>query len=127
MGAKPRRRSGQTVTCAWCRRSFPLLTTGRLPQYCGNTCRHLAWEHRQALASKRNAVEIVIHTVEVERPSSSELTIRRNGPGWVARSRSWFTTSTVAASTTGTCQCWPGASAGPPVPRARPAWSRRLR
>lgn len=84
MGTKPRRRAGQTLTCAWCRRTFPLLSTGRLPTYCGDTCRHRAWEHRQALTGNRNAVEVVIQTVEVEAPSRADLAVRRNGPGWVA-------------------------------------------
>lgn len=83
MGTKPRRRSGQTVTCAWCRRTFPLLRTGRLPKYCGDTCRHQAWEHRRALASQRSAVEVVIQTVEMEKHGGAELAVRRNGPGWV--------------------------------------------
>lgn len=84
MGTKPRRRLGQAVTCAWCRRTFPLLRTGRLPRYCGDTCRHRAWEHRRAIASTRTAVEVVIQTVEVERPLGAGLTVRRNGAGWAA-------------------------------------------
>ena len=84
MGTKPRRTSGQTVTCAWCRRTFPLLRTGRLPKYCGDTCRLRAWEYRRALASQRNAVEVVVQTVEMEKRDGAQLTVRRNGPGWVA-------------------------------------------
>ena len=83
MGTKPRRTSGQKVTCAWCRRTFPLLRTGRLPKYCGDTCRHRAWEPRRAVASQRSVVEVVIQTVEMEKPGGAELTVRRTGPGWI--------------------------------------------
>lgn len=82
MGAKQRRKPGQTLTCGWCQRAFPLLGTGRLPKYCGDTCRHRAWEHRRALSSKRTPGEVVVRTVQVENVSGSSLTIRRNGPGW---------------------------------------------
>lgn len=82
MAAKQRRRPGQTVTCGWCGRTFPLLTTGRLPKYCGDTCRHRAWEHRQALDLDRTPVEVVVHRVEVEKAPGPELAVRRNGAGW---------------------------------------------
>jgi hypothetical protein len=88
MGARRRRRPGQTVTCAWCKRTFPLLSTGRLPKYCGDTCRHSAWENRRALVRQQPVVEVVIQTVEVERPRfGPELQVRRNGPGWVTALR----------------------------------------
>jgi len=84
MGARARRKAGQTMVCAWCKRSFPLLSTGRLPKFCGDTCRHSAWENRRALARQHPAVEVVIRTVEVERRRGGpELEVRRNGPGWV--------------------------------------------
>jgi hypothetical protein len=85
MGAGRRRRPGQTVTCAWCKRTFPLLMTGRLPKYCGDTCRHKAWENRRALAEQKPVVEVMIQSVEVERRRPGpEVHVRRNGPGWVA-------------------------------------------
>jgi hypothetical protein len=83
MAAKQRRSRGQTVTCAWCRRSFPLLATGRFPKYCGDTCRHRAWEqHRRAIDLDRVPVEVVVQRVQVETTTGSELAGRRNGAGW---------------------------------------------
>jgi hypothetical protein len=82
MGARQRRKPGQTMTCAWCQRSFPLLGTGRLPTYCGDTCRHRAWEHRRATALQQPPVEVVVQTVQVEKVNGPDLAVRRNGAGW---------------------------------------------
>jgi hypothetical protein len=38
---------------------------GRVPKWCGDACRHRAWEQRRAAASGRSAVEVVEHRVEV--------------------------------------------------------------
>ena len=37
---------------------------GRVPKWCGPTCRHRAWEQSRAAASGRSAVHVVDRTVE---------------------------------------------------------------
>jgi len=63
------RRTGQTITCAWCGTTVPVLPPGRPPQWCSPACRHRAWEQAGAAASGRSAAEVVTHFVEVERPA----------------------------------------------------------
>jgi hypothetical protein len=67
---RPKRVPGQVVACGWCGRSIELRTTGRIPKWCSEVCRHRAWEQRRAVASGRSAVEVVdrVITVEVEKP-----------------------------------------------------------
>ena len=64
---KTRRVPGQSVTCGWCGTRAPLKSTGRVPKWCSDTCRHRAWEQRRAAASDRALVEVVDHVVEVEK------------------------------------------------------------
>jgi hypothetical protein len=44
-----------------------LRTTGRLPKWCSDSCRHRAWEQRRALASGRTPVEVVDRVIEGEK------------------------------------------------------------
>ncbi|WP_445258530.1 hypothetical protein [Nocardioides aurantiacus] len=64
---KFRRIPGQTVTCGWCGTRVELKSTGRVPKWCSETCRHRAWEQRRSAASDRAPVEVVDHVVEVEK------------------------------------------------------------
>lgn len=66
-GARKRsspRAPGQVVECGWCRRSVPVPARGRVPKWCSPTCRHRAWEHAQAAASGRAAVEVIQRQIE---------------------------------------------------------------
>lgn len=63
-----KRRQAQTIQCGWCERLIALRSTGRMPRWCSDTCRHRAWEQRRAAASGRTAVEIIERIVEVEKP-----------------------------------------------------------
>lgn len=55
------------VTCAWCGESVKVAKRGRVPKWCSPTCRHRAWEQRQAAASGLVAIEVVERPVEVVR------------------------------------------------------------
>lgn len=57
-----------TVTCVWCQREVPVPARGRVPQWCGTSCRHRAWEQRRAAESGRAATEVVERVVTVEVP-----------------------------------------------------------
>lgn len=69
--APPKPRPGrprQTLTCGWCGDPIPLRSTGRIPKWCSETCRHRAWEQSRAAASGRAAVQVVDRVIEVEVP-----------------------------------------------------------
>ena len=68
MSGRPARRPGQTLTCGWCGREFALAARGRTPKWCSQSCRQRAWEQRRAAESARAAVDVVVRTVEVEKP-----------------------------------------------------------
>ena len=61
-----------TVTCSWCSTDVTVPAKGRVPKWCGTSCRHRAWEQTRAAASGRSAVDIVERVVEwvvtVQRP-----------------------------------------------------------
>jgi hypothetical protein len=65
--SKAPRIPGQTIPCGWCGEPIALRTTGRVPKWCSDTCRHRAWEHRRALGSGRTPVEVVDHVIQVEK------------------------------------------------------------
>jgi hypothetical protein len=65
--SKTPRIPGQTIPCGWCGRLMTLRTTGRIPKWCSDPCRHRAWEHRRALASGRPLVEVIDRLIEVEK------------------------------------------------------------
>jgi hypothetical protein len=65
--SKAPRIPGQTIPCGWCGRPIALRTTGRIPKWCSDPCRHRAWEQRRALASGRPLVEVVDRLIEVEK------------------------------------------------------------
>ena len=88
MSGRPARRPGQTLTCGWCRREFPLASRGRTPKWCSQSCRQRAWEHRRAAASERAAVDVVVRTVEVEKPVTVRVVQRVEVPV-VPTSRAW--------------------------------------
>jgi hypothetical protein len=58
---------GQTFPCGWCGRPVALRTTGRIPKWCSDGCRHRAWEQRRALGSGRGSVEVVDRVMDVEK------------------------------------------------------------
>ena len=64
-----RRLPGQVLTCGWCGSPIAVPARGRVPKWCGPTCRHRAWEQRGAAASGLAAVEVVTHRVEVSAPA----------------------------------------------------------
>ena len=54
----------RTVTCSWCRREVDVPAKGRVPKWCGTSCRHRAWEQHRAAAAGRSAVDVVERVVE---------------------------------------------------------------
>lgn len=54
----------QTVACSWCRREVAVPAKGRVPKWCGTSCRHRAWEQHRAAESGRSAVDVVERVVE---------------------------------------------------------------
>lgn len=54
----------QTVTCSWCQQEVTVPAKGRVPKWCGTSCRHRAWEQHRAAASGRSAVDVVERVVE---------------------------------------------------------------
>ena len=48
-----------TVTCSWCSTDVMVPVKGRVPKWCGTSCRHRAWEQTRAAASGRSAVDVV--------------------------------------------------------------------
>ena len=47
------------VACAWCGQDVTVPARGRIPRWCGTSCRHRAWEQRRAAESGRSATEVV--------------------------------------------------------------------
>ncbi len=88
MSGRPARRPGQTLTCGWCGREFPLGERGRTPKWCSQSCRQRAWEQRRAAASGNAAVDVVVHTVEVEKPVTVKVVQRVEVPV-VPTGRAW--------------------------------------
>lgn len=60
-----------TVTCAWCRQEVAVPVKGRVPKWCGTSCRHRAWEQTRAAASGRSAVDVVERVVTVQLPRAA--------------------------------------------------------
>lgn len=54
----------QAVTCSWCGAEVPVPGKGRVPKWCGTSCRHRAWEQHRAAESGRSAVDVVERVVE---------------------------------------------------------------
>ena len=52
------------VTCSWCGKEVAVPVKGRVPKWCGTSCRHRAWEQRRAAESGRSAVDVVERIVE---------------------------------------------------------------
>ncbi len=52
------------VTCSWCGQEVNVPAKGRVPKWCGTSCRHRAWEQHRAAASGRSAVDVVERVVE---------------------------------------------------------------
>jgi len=53
-----------TVTCSWRSTDVTVPAKGRVPKWCGTSCRHRAWEQTRAAASGRSAVDVVERVVE---------------------------------------------------------------
>lgn len=91
-GPRPRRpratwRAGQQLACGWCGDPIAVRSTGRIPKWCSDTCRHRAWEQSRAAASGRAAVQVVDREVEVAVPIPAvrtvEIIVPPRGPGWI--------------------------------------------
>ena len=54
----------QAVTCSWCGAEVHVPGKGRVPKWCGTSCRHRAWEQHRAAESGRSAVNVVERVVE---------------------------------------------------------------
>ena len=52
------------VTCSWCGAEVDVPVKGRVPKWCGTSCRHRAWEQRRAAESGRSAVDVIERIVE---------------------------------------------------------------
>lgn len=52
------------VTCSWCGADVAVPAKGRVPKWCGTSCRHRAWEQHRAAESGRAAVDVVERVVE---------------------------------------------------------------
>lgn len=57
-----------TVTCSWCSTDVTVPAKGRVPKWCGTSCRHRAWEQHRAAASGKAAVQVVERVVTVQLP-----------------------------------------------------------
>ncbi len=57
-----------TVTCSWCSTDVTVPAKGRVPKWCGTSCRHRAWEQHRAAASGKAAVQVVERIVTVQLP-----------------------------------------------------------
>ncbi len=57
------------VTCSWCGQEVNVPAKGRVPKWCGTSCRHRAWEQHRAAASGRSAVDVVERVVTVQLPA----------------------------------------------------------
>ena len=88
MSRRPARRPGQTLTCGWCGREISLAARGRTPKWCSQSCRQRAWEQRRAAVSGLAAVDIVVRTIEVERPVTVKVVQRVEVPV-VPTGRAW--------------------------------------
>ena len=53
-----------TVACSWCQQEVDVPAKGRVPKWCGTSCRHRAWEQHRAAKSGRSAVTVVERVVE---------------------------------------------------------------
>lgn len=53
-----------TVACSWCQQEVAVPAKGRVPKWCGTSCRHRAWEQHRAAESGRSAVDVVERVVE---------------------------------------------------------------
>lgn len=60
-----------TIECGWCGTTVAVPTVGRVPLWCGQVCRHRAWEQNRAAQSGRSATKFVerIVTIEVTKPA----------------------------------------------------------
>lgn len=54
----------QLVMCSWCGAEVDVPVKGRVPKWCGTSCRHRAWEQHRAAESGRSAVEVVERIVD---------------------------------------------------------------
>jgi len=68
-GARGRVVRPATVTCSWCSADVTVPAKGRVPKWCGTSCRHRAWEQTRAAASGRSAVDVVERVVTVQLPA----------------------------------------------------------
>lgn len=66
----------ESVDCGWCGKNIDVPNKGRVPKWCGTSCRHRAWEQTRAATSGRAAVQIVerIVTVEPKKPDARRIT-----------------------------------------------------
>ena len=80
------RRPGQVLACGWCGTAIVVPATGRTPKWCGDSCRHRAWETSRAAAAGRLAVKVVDRIVEVDKPvtlvETVEIPALPKGAGW---------------------------------------------
>lgn len=67
----------ESVQCGWCGQPVVVPPRGRVPSWCGSSCRHRAWEQTRAAASGLAAKEIVERVVE----RTVTLTVRVPAPG----------------------------------------------
>ena len=80
MPGRPARRLGQMLLCGWCGQRFPLAARGRTFEWYSQSCRQRAWEQRRAAASGLAAVDLVVRTVEVEKPVTVKVVQRVEVP-----------------------------------------------
>lgn len=78
-----------SVACAWCGQDVTVPARGRIPRWCGTSCRHRAWEQRRAAASGRSATEIVERVVTVEVPVVRTVTERIDVPPAAPAGKDW--------------------------------------
>lgn len=58
----------EVVTCSWCGAEVAVPAKGRVPKWCGTSCRHRAWEQHRAAESGRSAVDVVERVITVQLP-----------------------------------------------------------
>ena len=76
LGIAGKRVRPESVACGWCGKNIDVPGKGRVPKWCGTSCRHRAWEQTRAATSGRSAIQIIerVVTVEPKKPDARRST-----------------------------------------------------
>ncbi len=92
-----------TIECGWCGTTVAVPTLGRVPLWCGQVCRHRAWEQNRAAQSGLSATKFVerIVTIEVTKPAPVPDAASDTGVATHAATRPAPVTATSGAAAAG--------------------------